>query len=83
MPPTPPRLTPPRLTGEEESDSDSPVDEDDDLKEPKGKLCTVQWSFLFLESLHYSSPMLDTGSSSVVDLCQVFMGTGVWQDGAD
>ena len=39
MPPTPPRLTPPKLTGDEESDSDSPVEEDDDLKEPKGTSC--------------------------------------------
>ena len=38
---------------------------------------------LLLESLHDSRPMLGAGSSSGVELFQVFMGTGLWQDGAD
>ena len=38
---------------------------------------------LLLESLYDSRPMLGAGSSSGVDIFQVFMGTGLWQDGAD
>ena len=41
---------------------------------------------LLLESLHYSRPRLDAGSSSgiyIYEPFQVFMGTGLWQDGAD
>ena len=40
-------------------------------------------ALILLESLHDSRPMLSAGSSSVVELFQVFMGTGLWQDGAD
>ena len=40
-------------------------------------------SSLLIESLHDSRPMLGAGSSSGVELFQVFMGTGLWQDGAD
>ena len=39
---------------------------------------------LLLESLlgvHYSRPMLSAGSGSGVELFQVFMCTGLWQDG--
>ena len=35
------------------------------------------------ESLHDSRPMLSAGSSSGVELFQVFTGTRLWQDGAD
>ena len=35
------------------------------------------------ESLHDFRPMLGAGSSSGVELFQVFMGTRLWQDGAD
>ena len=38
---------------------------------------------LLLESLHDSRPMLDAGSGLRVELFQVYMGTGLWQDGAD
>ena len=38
---------------------------------------------LLLESLHYSRPMLGAGSSSGVELFQVFMGTRLWQARAD
>ena len=38
---------------------------------------------LLLELLHHSRPMLGAGSSSGVELFQVFMGTHLWQDGAD
>ena len=40
-------------------------------------------SLLLFESLHDSRPMLGAGSSSGVELFQVFMGTRLWQDGAD
>ena len=40
------------------------------------------WDLLF-ESLHDSRPMLGAGSSSGVELFQVFMSTRLWQDGAD
>ena len=36
---------------------------------------------LLFESLHDSRPMLGAGSSSGVELFQVFMGTRLWQDG--
>ena len=36
---------------------------------------------LLLESLHDSRPMLGAGSSFGVELFQVFMCTGLWQDG--
>ena len=38
---------------------------------------------LLFESLHDSRPMLGAGSSSGVELFQVFMGTRLWQDRAD
>ena len=38
---------------------------------------------LLFESLHDFCPMLGAGSSSGVELFQVFMGTRLWQDGAD
>ena len=38
---------------------------------------------LLFESLHDSRPMLGAGSSSGVELFQVFMGTRLWHDGAD
>ena len=38
---------------------------------------------LLFESLQDSRPMLGAGSSSGVELFQVFMGTRLWQDGAD
>ena len=38
---------------------------------------------LLFESLHDTRPMLGAESSSEVELFQVFMGTRLWQDGAD
>ena len=38
---------------------------------------------LFLESLHDSSQMIGAGSGSGVEHVQVFMGTGLSQNGAD
>ena len=38
---------------------------------------------LLVESLHDFRPMLGAGSSSEVELLRVFMGTGLWQGGAD
>ena len=43
----------------------------------------IEGGLLLIESLHDSRPMLGAGSSSGVELCQVFVGTGLWQDGAD
>ena len=40
-------------------------------------------TLLLLESLHDSRPMVGAGSSSVAELFQVFMGTGLWKDAAD
>ena len=40
-------------------------------------------SSLLFESLHDSRSMLGAGSSSRVELFPVFMGTRLWQDGAD
>ena len=62
MPPTPPKLTPPKLTGDEESDSDSPVEEDDDLKEPKGTSCVRCSSALLLLLFAWSQRMSIPGS---------------------
>ena len=42
-----------------------------------------QGALLLLESLNYSCPLLGAGSSSGVELFQVFIRTGLWQDGAD
>ena len=44
--------------------------------------CKLLFSILLLESLHDSRPMLGAGSSSRVELFQVFMSAGLWQDGA-
>ena len=38
---------------------------------------------VLLESLHDSRPMLGAGSDSGVERFQVFVGTWLWQDGAD
>ena len=46
-------------------------------------LLAVRLLLLLFESLHDSRPMLGAGSSSEVELFQVFMGTRLWQDGAD
>ena len=40
-------------------------------------------TLLLLESLHDSRPMLGAGSSAGVEIFQVFIGTRLWQDGAD
>ena len=44
---------------------------------------TILSTLLLFESLHDSRPMLGAGSSSGVELIQVFMGKRLWQDGAD
>ena len=44
-------------------------------------VCAVTTRVLLFESLHDSRPMLGAGSSSGVELFQVFMGTRLWQDG--
>ena len=44
---------------------------------------TVLRPLLLFELLHDSRPMLGASSSPGVELFQVFMGTRLWQDGAD
>ena len=59
------------------------------LKQERLKDGSVKQSYFYVyvlllfESLHDSRPMLGAGSSSGVELFQVFMGTRLWQDGAD
>ena len=46
-------------------------------------IVSVVCDLLLFESPHDSRQMLGTGSSSGVELFQVFVDTGLWQDGAD
>ena len=63
----------------------SPVSARDEQRMATTYVRMVCWAIgvLLFESLQDSRPRLGAGSISGVELFQVFMGTRLWQDGAD